>query len=144
MNTPLPLTTGPSQWQQAQPKTPFQYKPLPKQAQLCSRRCWEGWGWRGVPCLEGENRMFGLPADLVQVCLVFLLVLQLGRQSHSAAWKIISGIFTGVDLLTVKLKEALGLGILTSDITLSEAVTAGSCFSWKKEILVLASNNKRA
>lgn len=49
-----------------------------------------------------------------------------------------------MDLLIVKLKEALGLGILTSDVALSEAVTAGWCFSWKEEAFELASNNKRA
>lgn len=49
-----------------------------------------------------------------------------------------------MDLLIVKLKEALGVGILTSDLAPPEAMTAGWCFSWKEEIFVPASNNKRA
>lgn len=38
----------------------------------------------------------------------FLLVLQLGRQSHSAAWKVISGIFTRDGFVDCKIKGGFG------------------------------------
>lgn len=95
-----------------------------------------------MPCSEGKTRKFRLLANLVQVFL--LLVLQLGKQSHSAAWKIISVMYTSGGFVDCKVKG--GFGIREPDLgsSASEAVNADWCFSWKAEIFELASNNKRA
>lgn len=97
-----------------------------------------------MSCSEGKKRKFRFLANPLQVFFFFLLVLQLGKQSHSAARKIISLMFTSDGFVDCKIKG--GFGIRDPDLGSSsaEAVDAGWCFSWKAEIFELASNNKRA
>ena len=76
-----------------------------------------------MPCSGEKNRKFRLLAKPAEVFL--LLVLQLGKQSCSAAWKIISVIFTRDGFVDCKMKG--GFGIRDPDLgsSSSEAVNAG-------------------
>lgn len=136
-NRPRPVTTSPAHRR-------LSYKEPTVCSSLCSaaQGAGGGRGWRCVPCSEEKIRKFRLLANLVRVFL--LLVLQLGKQSHYAARKIISVMYTSDGFVDCKIKG--GFGIREPDLgsSASEAVNAGWCFSWKAEIFELASNNKRA